>query len=206
MATTRCTQHFLAHVTFTSPCTHANRQTAQHSSTVHGVQMPFSFEAWECTLSSLGSAAEIMVCFVGRAPASSSCSVSSFSQAPWEVGEKSCQLHWLRYVQTKHFSQWSKTKCMMVPELRVRKADVLSRGESWGLPGVCRPGRLQQEIPQLFVLASRATRHHAESRQPPGRFLWEGSQQIFKKCLCHPKWIRELKRGKVKCGADRVNR
>lgn len=142
MATTRCTQHFLAHVTFTSPCTHANRPTAQHSSTVHGVQMPFSFEAWECTLSSLGSAAEIMVCFVGRAPASSSCSVSSFSQASWEVGEKSCQLHWWRCVQTKHFAQWSKTKCMIVPELRVRKADVLSRGESWGLPGVCRPGRL----------------------------------------------------------------
>lgn len=64
-------------------------QTGRQRNTVHGVQMPFSFEAWECTLSSLGSAAEIMVCFVGRAPASSSCSVSSFSQASWEVGEKS---------------------------------------------------------------------------------------------------------------------
>lgn len=206
MATTRCTQHFLAHVTFTSPCTHANRQTAQHSSTVHGVQMPFSFEAWECTLSSLGSAAEIMVCFVGRAPASSSCSVSSFSQASWEVGEKSCQLHWLRYVQTKHFSQWSKTKCMMARNCVWEK--LIYPGERAGGCQACadQADCLQQEIPQLFVLASQATRHHAESRQPPGRFLWEGSQQIFKKCLCHPKWIRELKRGKVKCGANRVNR
>lgn len=184
------------------------RQTAQRSSTVHGVQMPLSSEAWECTLSSLGSAAEIMVCFVGRALESSSCSVSSFSQASWEVGEKSCQLHW-RCVQTKHFAQWSKTECTIVPELRVRKADVLSMGESWA--GSCpacadQAGCLQHEIPLLFVLASRATLHHAESHQPPGRFLWEGSQQIFKKCLCHPKWIRVLKRGKVKCGSDRVNR
>lgn len=195
MATTRCAKHFLTCDFFITLHTCKQRQTVQHSSAVHGVQMPLSSEAWECTLSSLGSAAEIMVCFVGRAPASR-VAASPPSHKPHGKWEKSlAKLHW-KCVQTKHFAQWSKTKCMIVPELQVRDADALSREKRWAggwQTSTDQAGCLQQEIPQLFVLASQATLHHATAW--PGRFLWGGSQQIFKKCFCHPKWSAEMWKG-----------
>lgn len=56
----------------------------------------------------------------------------------------------------------------------MRNAGGATRGREMGV-GVARRVQtrqtvcLQQEIPPLFVLASGATRHHAESRQPTGQ-------------------------------------
>lgn len=63
------------------------RQTVQHSSTVHSVHMPLSSEAWECTLSSLSLWCRLW--FVAdQAPASSSWNVSSFSDGSEEAARR----------------------------------------------------------------------------------------------------------------------